>query len=74
MDSNELLEIIQDISGATNSSVSLDTDFDQIIGWDSLCWVNLTIRLDAYIDPDRMVENIDNLHTPGDLLRLIGAK
>ena len=52
-------------------SLNLETEFETLDGWDSLCWLNLALELETQSQYENLINNVDKLKTIGDLQRFI---
>ena len=71
MDDDTLIAIVAKIVGVKKETLNLETEFENLGGWDSLCWLNLALELETKSQYENLINNVDKLKTIGDLQRFM---
>ena len=71
MTEKQLLKIITRIASVPHLQIGIDTEIDSIVGWDSFCWLNLALEVETEGSIGSIVENVEALKTPRDIMRVI---
>lgn len=71
MNNVTLIETVAKIVEVKKETLSLETEFENLAGWDSLCWLNLALELETESQYENLINNLDKLKTIGDLQRFM---
>ncbi|MDB9872887.1 acyl carrier protein [Alphaproteobacteria bacterium] len=71
MNNVTLIATVAKILEVEKGTLSLESEFENLAGWDSLCWLNLALEIESQSQYENLINNVDKLKTIGDLLRFM---
>jgi acyl carrier protein len=70
----EIRQIAADVLGVPVESVTADSSPETLEGWDSLKHINIMMAIEQAFGVEILPEEMDEIRTVGDAVRLVGAK
>lgn len=67
----EILNVISSVAKTEISNLDGETKFDDICGWDSLSWINLSSLLRQNFEYDDLIEDIEDITSIKNLIEKI---